>query len=73
MPVRQAPRAWPIHLAEGEPVEPCTSGRAQLSMLLEGIDWRRVGRTWTPEVTRSDDHHDSLVLMRVFHAYTCSK
>lgn len=24
--------------------------RAQLSMLLEGIDWRRVVRTWTPEV-----------------------
>jgi transposase len=23
---------------------------AQLSMLLEGIDWRRVERTWTPEV-----------------------
>lgn len=24
--------------------------RAQLSMLLEGIDWRRVERTWSPEV-----------------------
>jgi len=24
--------------------------RAQLSMLLEGIDWRRVERAWTPEV-----------------------
>jgi transposase len=24
--------------------------RAQLSMLLEGIDWRRPQRTWTPEV-----------------------
>jgi transposase len=24
--------------------------RAQLSMLLEGIDWRRVERTWTQEV-----------------------
>jgi transposase len=24
--------------------------RVQLSMLLEGIDWRRVERTWTPEV-----------------------
>ena len=24
--------------------------RAQLSMLLAGIDWRRVERTWTPEV-----------------------
>lgn len=22
---------------------------AQLSMLLEGIDWRRPGRTWQPE------------------------
>jgi transposase len=24
--------------------------RAQLSMLLEGIDWRRPERTWTPQV-----------------------
>ena len=24
--------------------------RSQLSMLLEGIDWRRVERTWTSEV-----------------------
>lgn len=24
--------------------------RAQLSMLLEGIDWRRVERTWEPEL-----------------------
>jgi transposase len=24
--------------------------RAQLSMLLEGIDWRRVERTWEPEI-----------------------
>jgi transposase len=24
--------------------------RAQLSMLLEGIDWRRPARTWRPEV-----------------------
>lgn len=24
--------------------------RAQLSMLLEGIDWRRPKRTWTPEL-----------------------
>ena len=24
--------------------------RAQLSMLLEGINWRRVERTWTPEL-----------------------
>jgi transposase len=23
---------------------------AQLSMLLEGIDWRRPKRTWTPEL-----------------------
>jgi transposase len=23
---------------------------AQLSMLLEGIDWRHVERTWTPEI-----------------------
>ena len=25
--------------------------RAQLSMLLEGIDWRRPERTWQPQVT----------------------
>ena len=25
-------------------------GAAQLSMLLEGIDWRRPTRTWTPEL-----------------------
>jgi transposase len=24
--------------------------RAQLSMLFEGIDWRRPQRTWTPEI-----------------------
>lgn len=24
---------------------------AQLSMLLEGIDWRRIERTWVPEVS----------------------
>jgi transposase len=24
--------------------------RGQLSMLLEGIDWRRPQRTWTPEI-----------------------
>lgn len=24
--------------------------RAQLSMLLEGIDWRRPTRTWKPEI-----------------------
>ena len=24
--------------------------RGQLSMLLEGIDWRRPERTWTPEI-----------------------
>ena len=24
--------------------------RAQLSMLLEGIDWRRPERTWAPEI-----------------------
>ena len=24
--------------------------RAQLSMLLEGIDWRRPERTWTPQI-----------------------
>jgi len=25
--------------------------RAQLSMLLEGIDWRRPERTWEPELS----------------------
>jgi hypothetical protein len=25
--------------------------RAQLSMLLEGIDWRRPERTWQPQAT----------------------
>lgn len=25
--------------------------RAQLSMLLEGIDWRRPERTWTPQMS----------------------
>jgi transposase len=24
--------------------------RAQLSMLMEGIDWRRPERTWTPQI-----------------------
>jgi len=24
--------------------------RAQLSMLMEGIDWRRPQRTWTPQI-----------------------
>ena len=36
---------WPK--AEGGTVQ---LSHAQLSMLLEGIDWRRVERTWTPEV-----------------------
>jgi transposase len=36
---------WPK--VESGPVQ---LSRAQLSMLLEGIDWRRVERTWTPEV-----------------------
>ncbi len=36
---------WP-HATEGTV---CLS-RAQLSMLLEGIDWRRPQRTWTPEI-----------------------
>ena len=36
---------WPK--AEGGTVH---LSRAQLAMLLEGIDWRRVERTWTPEV-----------------------
>ena len=29
----------------------CCLTRAQLSMLLEGIDWRSSGRTSTPELT----------------------
>jgi transposase len=36
---------WPL-ATEGSV---CLS-RAQLSMLLEGIDWRRPHRTWTPEI-----------------------
>ena len=36
---------WPK--AEGGTVQ---LSRAQLSMLLEGIDWRRVERTWEPQV-----------------------
>jgi transposase len=36
---------WPK--AEGGTVQ---LSRAQLSMLLEGIDWRRPERTWTPEI-----------------------
>jgi transposase len=36
---------WPK--AEGGTV---SLTRAQLSMLLEGIDWRSPARTWTPEI-----------------------
>jgi transposase len=36
---------WPK--AEGGAV---SLTRAQLSMLLEGIDWRSPARTWTPEI-----------------------
>ena len=45
--------------------------RAQLSMLLEGIDWRELNAHGRRK-SRSDDHHDSPVLMRVFHACTYS-
>ena len=38
-----------IHLAAGDGRHGF-SVRAQLSMLLEGIDWRRPQRTWTPEI-----------------------
>ena len=38
--------------------------RAQLSMLLEGIDWRRV------EKLPSDDHADSPVFMRVLSRFS---
>ncbi len=43
--------------------------RAQLSMLLEGIDWRRVQRTWAPEVGGVMIMHDSPVFIRVFYGY----
>ena len=36
---------WPV--TTGEPV---TITAAQLGYLLEGIDWRRPKRTWTPEL-----------------------
>ncbi|MGH6675854.1 MAG: IS66 family insertion sequence element accessory protein TnpB, partial [Xanthobacteraceae bacterium] len=36
---------WP-QAAEGT----VSLSRAQLSMLLEGIDWRRPQRTWTPQI-----------------------
>jgi transposase len=36
---------WP----QAESGSVCLSG-AQLSMLLEGIDWRRPAKTWRPEV-----------------------
>ena len=49
MSVRQASGEGPLHLAQA------TEGtvsltRAQLSMLLEGIDWRSPKRTWTPSL-----------------------
>jgi transposase len=31
--------------------------RAQLSMLLEGIDWRQPARTWKPEMAVSVEEH----------------
>jgi len=44
-------------LEKGRFIWPQASGgtvslsRAQLSMLLEGIDWRRPERTWTPQMS----------------------
>ena len=43
--------------------------RAQLSMLLEGIDWRRVERTWLRN-SRSDDHADSPVFRHLLWIYS---
>ncbi len=49
MSVRQASGEGPLHLATsyGRAV---SLTRAQLSMLLEGIHWRSLMRTWTPEL-----------------------
>src|SRR5580692_4304187 len=49
VPVRQAARARAIRLAAGRGGRVVLS-RAQLSMLLEGIDWRMPRRTWRPEL-----------------------
>jgi len=49
LPVREEAREGPLCLA------PAKDGAvfltpAQLSMLLEGIDWRMPARTWRPEL-----------------------
>ena len=44
--------------------------RAQLSMLLEGIDWRRVERHGSRR-SQSDDNADSPVFMRVLWMIYC--
>ena len=49
MLVRQAAGAGPIGVARGEEGVAVLT-RAQLSMLLEGIDWRMPRRTWRPEL-----------------------
>ena len=54
--IHQAARTWPLCLVSGNCVantDNAVEGKiyitsAQLSMLLEGIDWRRPERTWRP-------------------------
>ena len=42
-------RAWTLHLATGDKRN-SVAYTSQLSMLLEGIDWRRPVRTQTPQL-----------------------
>ena len=47
--LRQAAGARPVHLAAGQGRRGVLTP-AQLSMLLEGIDWRMPVRSWQPEM-----------------------
>jgi transposase len=47
--VREKNRAWEIFLAAGDERNGGPD-EAQLSMLLEGIDWRRPVRSYTPRL-----------------------
>ena len=47
---REAARAWTLHLAAQATSGTVSLTRAQVSMLLEGIDWRRPVRTQTPQL-----------------------
>ena len=46
----QAARARPLRVAAQASSGSVSLTSAQLSMLLEGIDWRRPQRTWQPEL-----------------------